>query len=129
MNAGTLRLADMCRAEGLRLAVDAMFAFGHWITPPGLPRRYDTRFFVAAAPPVQTPLHDDLEAVAHTWIRPVDALAGNKAGEIQLISPTKLSLKAIARFEKAGDLLAAAAEPSGWVRSGDGAHIALPGDA
>ena len=51
-----------------------MHYFGHWITPEGAPRRYDTRFFLAAEPPGQTPLHDDHEVIAHVWIRPADAL-------------------------------------------------------
>ena len=50
--------------EGLRLAVGDMHYFGHWITPEGAPRRYDTRFFLTAAPPNQTPLHDDHEVIA-----------------------------------------------------------------
>ena len=37
-------------AESLTLAVDLLMPFGHWITPIGPPRRFDTRFFVAAAP-------------------------------------------------------------------------------
>ena len=44
------RLVEVCAEEGLRLAVDGMHYFGHWITPEGAPRRYDTRFFLAAAP-------------------------------------------------------------------------------
>ena len=64
----------MCAEEGLRLAVDAMHYFSHWITPEGAPRRYDTRFFVAAAPAGQVPLHDDRETIANLWIRPADAL-------------------------------------------------------
>ena len=71
---GARTLADVCAAEGLRLAVDGMHYFGHWITPLGAPRRYDTRFFLTAEPPGQTPLHDDREVIASTWIRPVDAL-------------------------------------------------------
>src|SRR5213592_1407149 len=33
---------------GLRLAIGALHYAAHWITPPGPPRRYDTRFFLAA---------------------------------------------------------------------------------
>ena len=52
-----------------------MHYFSHWITPEGAPRRYDTRFFLAAAPANQTPLHDDHEVIANEWIRPDDGLA------------------------------------------------------
>ena len=37
--------------EGLVLAVDAVHYVSHWITPELAPRRYDTRFFITAAPP------------------------------------------------------------------------------
>ena len=43
--------------------------------PRGAPRRYDTRFFVAAAPPQQTALHDASETVEHLWTSPAEALA------------------------------------------------------
>ena len=51
VNAGTRRFLDLCREEGLRLMVGDVHYFAHWITPRGAPRRFDTRFFVAAAPP------------------------------------------------------------------------------
>jgi len=44
------------RDEGLRLAVDRLTYFGHWITPVSAPRRYDTRFFLAVAPERQEAL-------------------------------------------------------------------------
>src|SRR5579864_3098593 len=108
-NAGTLRLVDLCRTEGLRLDARRIHYFSHWITPLGAPRRYDTRFFVAAAPPEQVPLHDDRETIAHEWVRPADALDRCEEGEIDLILPTIRNLEAIGRFERSEDLLAAAA--------------------
>lgn len=130
---GRRRLVDVCAEEGLVLAVDAIHYFGHWITPPGLNRRYDTRFFVARAPEAQVPLHDDREAVDHLWVRPADALARHEAGELDLILPTIRNLVAISRFERADDLLsaAAAAASEGTVDVEDegGRRILLPDEA
>ena len=132
---GTRRLVDVCAEERLRLAVDQMHYFSHWITPEGAPRRYDTRFFVCAAPPEQTPLHDNRETIAHCWIRPADALDRHRRGDFDLIFPTIKSLEAIARFERSAHLLTAAAA-AGEVPSiqprlssdGHGVRILLPGD-
>src|ERR1700679_1545793 len=51
---GRLTFADLCRAQGWRLAVDKLAFFSHWITPPGRVR-FDTRFFLCSAPLRQTP--------------------------------------------------------------------------
>ena len=132
---GRRRLVEVCAEEGLRLAADGMHYFSHWITPVGPPRRYDTRFFVAAAPVGQTPLHDDRETIANTWIAPSEALARHRAGEFDLILPTIRNLEAIARFDTAAEVLAAAAAldviPAVLPRvidDGDGIRILLPGD-
>jgi 8-oxo-dGTP pyrophosphatase MutT (NUDIX family) len=132
---GDRRLIEVCHAEKLRLAVDKIHYFSHWITPEGAPRRYDTRFFVTAAPPEQVPLHDDRETIAHTWIHPQDALDRCDRGEYEMIMPTIKSLEAIGRFERSEDLLAAAAAiervPAILPRlaaDGDGVRILLPGD-
>jgi 8-oxo-dGTP pyrophosphatase MutT (NUDIX family) len=136
VDSGERSLVEVCRIEGLRLAVDEIHYFSHWITPLGAPRRYDTRFFVAAAPPEQVPLHDDRETIAHLWVRPADALARHERGELDLILPTIKNLEAISRFSSSEGLLAAAATvaqvPAVLPRVGRdrrGVRILLPGDA
>jgi 8-oxo-dGTP pyrophosphatase MutT (NUDIX family) len=135
VDAGERRLVEVCAEEGLRLAVDGMHYFSHWITPEGPTRRYDTRFFVGRAPEWQQPLHDDRETIANCWIRPADALDRHRAGEFDMIFPTIRSLEAIGRFETADDLMAAAAAIESVpallpriVSDGDGMRILLPGD-
>ena len=97
------------RSEGLRLAVDRVHYFSHWITPEPAPKRYDTRFFVTALPPGQVPIHDDHETTATVWVRPTEALARARAGEFDIIFPTIKNLEAIGRFTTSAELLAAAA--------------------
>jgi 8-oxo-dGTP pyrophosphatase MutT (NUDIX family) len=135
VDTGERRLIEVCEAENLVLHVDQMHYFSHWITPEGAPRRYDTRFFVCAAPPEQTPLHDDGETIANVWIRPADALERHRAGDFDLIFPTIKSLETIGRFECSDDLLVAAAAigevPTILPRisqTGHGVRILLPGD-
>lgn len=132
---GERRLVEVCEQEGLRLAVDTMWYFSHWITPEGAPRRYDTRFFVARAPDAQEPVHDDREVIANLWIRPQEALDRHRAGAYELILPTARTLAALTRFATADDLLAAAAStdhvPAILPRIVDdegGFRIVLPGD-
>jgi 8-oxo-dGTP pyrophosphatase MutT (NUDIX family) len=135
LNAGEVRFLDACRNEGLRLATDRVHYFSHWITPEPAPKRYDTRFFVAAVPPGQVPIHDDHETVDTVWVRPDDALARAKAGEFDLIFPTMKNLEAISRFDTSGALLAAAAAVERVptvlprvVSDNLGFRILLPGD-
>ncbi len=136
VNDGSLRFLDLCRNERLRLGVGDIHYFAHWITPRGAPRRYDTRFFVAAAPPGQIAAHDAGETIAEVWISPDDALARHRAGEIEIIFPTIRNLQAIGRFASSDELLGAAAAASSSVPAieprvvpdGNGMRIVLPGD-
>ena len=135
IDAGERRLIEICEQESLHLIVDRVHYFSHWITPVGPPRRFDTRFFVAAAPPEQEPLHDDGETIASLWVRPQDALDRKARGELDMIFPTIRNLEAIARFERSADLLAAAAAITDIptmlpriVTEPGGTRIVLPGD-
>src|SRR5450759_177088 len=96
--AGTLTFAALCRDRGLRLALDHLAYFSHWITGQGRPRRFDTRFFVAVAPVAQTPSHDSGETVEGIWVRPAEALERHRRGELNLMFPTIKTLEALARF-------------------------------
>jgi 8-oxo-dGTP pyrophosphatase MutT (NUDIX family) len=107
---GEDRLVDVCKREGLTIPADRIHYFSHWITPVGAPRRYDTRFFITAAPAHQRPLHDDGETVASEWVRPDDALKRHFAGDFEMIPPTVSSLRDLARFDRVDALLAAAAQ-------------------
>jgi 8-oxo-dGTP pyrophosphatase MutT (NUDIX family) len=106
---GARSLADVCAAEGLRPAVDRMHYVSRWITPEGSPRRFDTRFFVCAAPERQTPLHDAEETIAHEWARPADVLERHREGGVDLMTPTQRSLEWLTGLGAAADVLAAAA--------------------
>jgi len=106
---GERSLADVCAAEGLRPAVDSMHYVSRWITPEGAPRRFDTRFFVCAAPERQTPLHDAEETIAHEWARPADVLERHREGDVDLMTPTQSSLEWLTRLDTVDDVLAAAA--------------------
>ena len=88
VNEGRAGLLEVCRAEGLVLAADTVHYVSHWITPELAPRRYDTRFFVTAAPSGQVAHHDDGETIATIWVSPTDALSRFGAGEIELLPPT-----------------------------------------
>jgi len=132
---GERRLVEVCAAESLCLAADGIHYFSRWITPLGAPRRYDTRFFVTAAPEGQVPVHDDREVIEATWIRPVDALQRHRDGLFEMIFPTVRTLEALARFDSAGAVLEHAAqigriEPilPRIVEADGGLRIVLPGD-
>jgi 8-oxo-dGTP pyrophosphatase MutT (NUDIX family) len=87
------------RAHGLRLALDALVPFAHWVTPPLDIRRFDTRFFLAPMPPAQRPAHDDTETTESMWVSPAEAIRLCEAGTIVLPPPTWTSLRELEGFD------------------------------
>ncbi|MDX2355321.1 NUDIX hydrolase [Dietzia sp. PP-33] len=98
--------------EGLSLAAGRLRPYDHWITPSVEPRRYDTRFFLAALPEGQEP--DDLttEVDLTMWARPVDLLDDFRSGRSMLLPPTWTQLRVLAQFSDVGSALAAEREIS-----------------
>ncbi|SDZ95988.1 NUDIX domain-containing protein [Variovorax sp. YR216] len=94
----------LCERHGWRLAVDQLAYFSHWLTPPGMPRRFDTRFFVALAPPAQSARPDGRETVEHLWLRPVEAL--DPARGLRLMNVQRRILEQLATFGTALDCMA-----------------------
>jgi glyoxylase-like metal-dependent hydrolase (beta-lactamase superfamily II)/8-oxo-dGTP pyrophosphatase MutT (NUDIX family) len=97
-------MREVCDRLGMRLALDQLAYHSHWLTPPGLAKRFDTRFFVGAMPPGQTAALESEETAHHCWIRPQEALdAGSR---IRLPHPTRRTLESVAGFASAAELLA-----------------------
>jgi len=101
---GTDALLAMCKQRDWCLAGDRVVYFGHWLTPPGMPRRFDTRFFVALMPAGQEVRPDGRETVEHMWLRPADAL--DPARGLKLMNVTRRVLQQLDVFQRADAFLA-----------------------
>lgn len=87
-----LSLAAFLTGEGLAVRADLLRPWGNWVTPEQEPRRYDTRFFVAALPEGQYADGATTEADVSGWQRPAEAIADAEAGRCALLPPTWCTL-------------------------------------
>jgi 8-oxo-dGTP pyrophosphatase MutT (NUDIX family) len=126
---------DLVAELDLRLDLDALTVFARWITPAMMPKRFDTWFYVAAAPADQLALCDGWETVEAEWIAPAEALRLAELGERKVIFPTRMNLQLLAEAESAEDAVARAAvrplvpvEPK-VTDTPDGKVLVIPPDA
>lgn len=98
-----------CREHGLRLATDRLHYIAHWVTPAGMPKRFDTRFFLALLPPGQRADHDAVETLDHGWFRPADLLRAGDSRKLLLV--TRCMLQLLARFDNVDALMRWAESP------------------
>jgi 8-oxo-dGTP pyrophosphatase MutT (NUDIX family) len=89
---GKTTFLDVLAGNGLWLALDELMPYAHWITPEGMPKRFDTWFFLAAAPPDQLGAHDGKESTDSIWLSPREALEGGESGRFKLPFPTTRNL-------------------------------------
>ncbi len=108
LNAGERTLREIVEAEKLRLANDLLVPFAHWITPVFMPKRFDTHFFLVAAPRDQQALHDGGESIDSIWTRPADAEAERAAGRRTIIFPTLMQVRKLGKSGTAAEAIAAA---------------------
>lgn len=83
--------------NGLRLSLDELVPYAHWITPEAAPKRFDTWFFLAAAPPDQVGAHDGKESTDSIWVSPREAVEGGASGRFKLPFPTTRNLIKLAK--------------------------------
>lgn len=82
----------MIRDNDLVLALDTLQHFAHWITPVMMPKRFDTHFYLAPAPPEQIASHDGRETTDTVWINPGLSLEQAEKDEVKIIFPTRMVL-------------------------------------
>lgn len=107
LQAGEASMAEFCRSFDLRLDLRALHYHSHWLTPPGIRQRFDTRFFVVPVPPGQQAQADRGEAVELMWSTPAAAL--DAASGYRLLPVTRHTLRELARFGKVAEAHAEAA--------------------
>lgn len=103
----SLSLAELLDRRGLVLRSDLLGAWAQWVTPVFEPRRFDTRFFVAELPAGQRTRDVGGEADRVMWVRPADAIAAARRGEIFLMPPTAVTLAELSAYDDVAACLAA----------------------
>jgi 8-oxo-dGTP pyrophosphatase MutT (NUDIX family) len=100
--------SDWLADEGLVLDLAALHWWSWWVTPDGLHRRYETRFFVAEVPAGQAGEHDAVETTSLRWTTPRGALVAGREGSATVIYPTRKNLEVLAGFASAAEAIEAA---------------------
>jgi 8-oxo-dGTP pyrophosphatase MutT (NUDIX family) len=104
LDEGRVSFADILRQHHLTPAIDLLALFAHWITPVNLPKRFDTHFLLALAPPDQIGKHDGRESVDSVWLSPKAALDAAASGRYNLPFPT---IRNLIKLDKLGTAQAA----------------------
>jgi 8-oxo-dGTP pyrophosphatase MutT (NUDIX family) len=133
---GPAPFRDAVAAAHAHLELGSLVPFGHWITPEGEPRRFDTHFFIAAAPDGQEAVSDGDETVSLEWVQPAEMIGRAQAGERAVMFPTLMNLMRLAESANVADALRAARNrPVFTVHArieerGDGSrHVVIPAEA
>lgn len=128
-------LRELREEAGIELAgPQSLIPFSRWITPAEIKTRFDTYFYLAAAPPDAQPTIDGREVVEARWYAPQRALQAGRRREILLVFPTIKHLEQLRHFRSATGLIEYArgrdvrpVQPR-VLGSGEAARIVLPGD-
>jgi len=135
LNDGSLSLLDFLKNENLSLACDQLVRFAHWITPPMMPKRFDTHFYLAVAPDDHLAVHDGYESVDSVWISPDQAVADAQEGRRTVIFPTRLNIQKLGQSQTISQALARAHNDTivavlPWTeKRQDGDYVCIPVEA
>ena len=78
---------------GIDVAAADLIHLTRWVTPPGLPRRFDARFFAALVPPGTEVAHASPEIDMAEWIGPAEALSAASSGRLPMLLPSIVTLQ------------------------------------
>ncbi|MDJ0907288.1 MAG: NUDIX hydrolase [Woeseiaceae bacterium] len=107
---GSLAWKDLLRSLDLLIPCGELQYFAHWITPSALPKRWSTRFFLAAVPEGQQVQPDGSEITDYCWATVDEAMASAQSGERKIPFPTQRTIESLAGKESVAALMAWARE-------------------
>lgn len=128
-------LEQILKESALKLTLDALTPFSHWITPEGLPKRYDTHFFLVQMPADQEAVHDGHELVNSAWFDLNELIQKAESKDIPMIFPTKMNLYKLALAKNCQEAFAFAEQEQivtiipKVVQSDEGWCLAIPENA
>jgi 8-oxo-dGTP pyrophosphatase MutT (NUDIX family) len=91
-----LDFGSFLQSENLFCDLSRAIYFDHWVTPEIYSMRFDTRFFIAAAPANQKPLVRSEEVTHSLWIRAEEALGRMDRQNFPILPPTTTVLQRLA---------------------------------
>jgi 8-oxo-dGTP pyrophosphatase MutT (NUDIX family) len=92
-DAAAAAIRETREETGIDLEPDALVPLSRWVTPPGLPSRFDVRFFAAIVPAGTEPTAGSPEVEHARWMTPARALAGMRTRETAMWLPTIVTLQ------------------------------------
>jgi 8-oxo-dGTP pyrophosphatase MutT (NUDIX family) len=102
-----VRLQTLLRRNGLNLDIEALAPLARWVPRFHATRRFDTLFFVARAPEGDwVPNVAERECKGAHWVSAAEVLERDKAGELQLIFPTRRTLERLAQHSTFEEIVA-----------------------
>lgn len=121
--------------ENITFSTDDLIPFAHWVTPEMMPKRFDTRFYIAKAPDGHEGLHDGTESVDSIWINPKDALDDCYERKRNIIFPTRLNLEKLSKSQSVDEAISNAKKDNIITvtptieRDKSGSFLTIPKDA
>lgn len=112
VESGATGFLDVLGARGMRLDLSRLTLFSRWLTPPITARRFDTWFYLVAAPEDQSAAVDGREVIETEWVAPAEALRRAAAGERRILFPTRMTLRLLAASPTLAHAVAACANRS-----------------
>jgi 8-oxo-dGTP pyrophosphatase MutT (NUDIX family) len=108
MEAGELHFADFLRALDVRPDLTRLKLFARWLTPPVVPKRFDTFFYLIELSGDQKVAHDGREAIQNEWVTPRGALELAQSGQRTIVFPTRMNLQLLSQTTTVREAVAAA---------------------
>ena len=134
LNDHSLTMGELLVDGDLTLACDDLEHYSHWITPPMMPKRFDTHFYLARVPAGQIADHDGHENVDSVWIRPAQVIEDARNKTRTVIFPTLSNVVRLAQWHNVADAFTGAGQAvitpiTPWTeKRDDGRYVCIPKD-